>query len=285
MTNVNERNMEYINKTESLFDLVEDDANINLPLVKSEFLADAILWNNVTIKLMELYYKLYNSLEPISEDKRSDITKNIEDTLNELVLTPEYKYYESSTIEIFKDIEEDIEIAQTYGIITDDEFKELKDWAYNEIKETTCVKSNVLENFRFVNIEFSFHNHYMRLDGVHYNGLTNDVFINKILDKIYENDTSTAQIIKVQLENKGYYHRRVASILSDGTMIELYLDYESQDGCGMVRFVRSGGENGQTECYNKQEGFDASPSEEVKDQVVDRCMNEIFNIMQIVEAL
>ena len=125
----------------------------------------------------------------------------------------------------------------------------------------------------------------MRLDGVHSNGLTNDTFINKILDKLYENDTSCAQIIKATLEDRGYYSRRVANILSDGTMIELYIEFDNVDGCGKVRFVRTGGETDEVLCYNLQDGYDASSSEEEKDPVVERCMHELFNIMQIVEAL
>ncbi|MCQ2978387.1 MAG: hypothetical protein MJ245_01160 [Clostridia bacterium] len=285
MTNVNQKNMELINDTEALLDEVNDDGLINLPLVKSQFLADCYLWNNVTIKLMAIYYDLYNSIEILDEDKRYALTKNIIDTLEYFIQTPEYKYFESSTITIFKDILEDIEIAKNFGIIQEDEYITLKQWANNEIKEISCVKNDVINNFRFVNIEFSFNNHYMRLDGIHYNGLTNDIFINKIIDKLYENDTSCAQVTKAQLENKGFYNRRVANILSDGSMIELYLEYDNPDGCGLIRFVRSGAITEEVSCYTKQEGFDASPDAEEKDSVINRCMNELFNIMQIVEAL
>lgn len=285
MTNNNDRNIDYINETASLLDSLKATSEVNIPKVKSEFVSEAMLWNNIVIKLMQIYYNLYNAIEVIAPGAREELTINISNTLTELSKTPEYKYFEAATLNIFKDIKDDIVKAQGFGIISEEEAKELTDWTNSEIKEISCVKDNVLENFRFVNPEFSYHNHYMRLDGVHYNGLTNDTFINKILDKLYENDTSCAQIIKALLEERGFYSRRVANIMSDGTMIELYLEFANEDGCGKVRFIRSGGESEATTIFNKQEGFDVSNESEEKDPVVDRCMNELFNIIKIVEAL
>lgn len=285
MTNINERNINMINETVRIMQTVNDGGVVNLPLICEEFKEQASYWNNITIKVMDLYVKLFASIEVIDENARFELTNNIIGSLNLLVDTPEYKYFEVATTNIFKDIYTDLNVARNFGIINDDEAKELTEWINSEIKEISSVRENVLENFRFVNIEFSYHNHYMRLDGIHYNGLTNDTFINKILDKMYENDTSCAQILRRLLEEKGMYTRRVANILSEGTMIELYIEFENTDGCGKVRFIRSGGETNCMTCFNKQEGFDASPENESKDPVIERCMNEIFNIINIVETL
>ena len=285
MTNTNERNVSMINETVRIMQTTNDGGVVNLSSISDEFREQALYWNNITIKVMDLYVKLFASIEVIDANARYELTNNIIGTLNTLVETPEYKYFEAATLNIFKDIRDDINVARNFGILNEDDANELLEWTESEIKETSCIRENVLENFRFVNIEFSYHNHYMRLDGIHYNGLTNDTFINKILDKLYEDDANCAQILRRLLEERGMYTRRVANILSEGTMIELYLEFENTDGCGKVRFIRSGGETNCATCFNKQEGFDVSPENEAKDPVIERCMNEIFNIINIVETL
>lgn len=234
---------------------------------------------------MDLYVKLYSSIEVIKEEDRLELSANIKETLETLKESDGFKYYEEANLKIFDDIMEDMRVAHDYGIISDSENSELKAWVEDEIKETKCIKDNILENFRYVNPEFSFHNHHLRLDGIHFNGLTNDTFINKILDKLYENDASCAQIARTLLDEKGFYTRRVAAILSEGTIIELYINFEHVDGAGKVELVRSGAETQNATLYNKQEAFDITSENEAKDPVIERTMNEIFNIMKIIENL
>lgn len=278
-------NRELIKTTLEILNKTKDDGSLNLDLVRDEFEKEANLWSEVTIKLMDLYVKLYSSVEVLKEEDRAELSANIKDTLDKLLDSDGFKYYEEANLKIFDDILEDMKVAHDYGIISDSENSELKAWVEDEIKETKCIKDNVLENFRYVNPEFSFHNHHLRLDGIHFNGLTNDTIINKILDKLYENDASCAQIARTLLDDKGFYTRRVAAILSQGTLIELYINFEHVDGAGRVELVRSGAQIQNASLYNKQEAFDITSDNEAKDPVIERTMNEIFNIMKIIENL